>query len=168
MQDTKMVARTQERTHFSAGGESYFETEDQPSVSAVCGARTRSGEPCDRTPEPDKRRCRLHGGAPGSGAPRGNTNAKKHGRYSDKSRELRALGRVQIRTENLARAQLAVMNSRARGDPHRVEIAEERVSRCMQRLAKAALALERVLAERGNEDGRQRLVEGALRITAHV
>ena len=24
----------------------------------------------------------MHGGAPGSGAPRGNTNALKHGRYS--------------------------------------------------------------------------------------
>jgi hypothetical protein len=27
-------------------------------------------------------RCRLHGGAEGSGAPEGNQNALKHGRYS--------------------------------------------------------------------------------------
>jgi phospholipid transport system substrate-binding protein len=29
-----------------------------------------------------KRRCRMHGGAVGSGAPTGNTNALKHGRYT--------------------------------------------------------------------------------------
>jgi hypothetical protein len=29
-----------------------------------------------------KTRCRMHGGAPGSGAPRGNKNAFKHGLYT--------------------------------------------------------------------------------------
>jgi hypothetical protein len=29
-----------------------------------------------------KRRCRMHGGAPGSGAPLGNQNALKHGHYT--------------------------------------------------------------------------------------
>ena len=29
-----------------------------------------------------KSRCRMHGGAPGSGAPRGNKNALKHGRHA--------------------------------------------------------------------------------------
>jgi len=29
-----------------------------------------------------KRRCRMHGGAEGSGAPIGNTNALKHGMYT--------------------------------------------------------------------------------------
>jgi glucans biosynthesis protein len=29
-----------------------------------------------------KARCRMHGGATGSGAPRGNQNALKHGRYT--------------------------------------------------------------------------------------
>jgi uncharacterized protein YjcR len=37
----------------------------------------------------------MHGGAPGSGAPRGNKNALKHGRYTrealDERRQLRAL-----------------------------------------------------------------------------
>jgi len=48
-----------------------------------CGAKTRSGEPCRRSPAPGKRRCRLHGGAPGSGAPMGERNgAWKGGRYS--------------------------------------------------------------------------------------
>jgi hypothetical protein len=63
-------------------------------------------------------------------------------------------------------AQLAIMNSRACGDPRRIGIAEERVSRCMKRLRRAALALDRVLVERGHEDGRRRrLVEGALWLT---
>jgi hypothetical protein len=54
------------------------------------------------------------------------------------------------------------MNARARGDDHRVELAERRVSSCMQRLAKAALVLDRL----GDEEGRRRLVEGALRLAA--
>lgn len=29
-----------------------------------CGAKTRRGTPCAMTPEPGKRRCRLHGGRP--------------------------------------------------------------------------------------------------------
>lgn len=29
-----------------------------------------------------KARCRMHGGAKGSGAPKGNSNAFKHGRYT--------------------------------------------------------------------------------------
>ena len=56
------------------------------------------------------------------------------------------------------------MNSRARGDDRGVEIAEQNVSRCKERLRRAALALERVMVERGDEHGR-RLVEGALRFT---
>ena len=48
-----------------------------------CGAKTRSGEPCRRSPAPGKGQCRLHGGAPGSGAPAGERNgAWKGGRYS--------------------------------------------------------------------------------------
>jgi hypothetical protein len=42
-----------------------------------------------------KKRCRMHGGAPGSGASRGNKNALKHGRYTreaiEERRQLRAL-----------------------------------------------------------------------------
>lgn len=46
-----------------------------------CGARTRSGAPCKSPAIHGKKRCRMHGGI-GSGAPHGNTNAFKHGRYS--------------------------------------------------------------------------------------
>src|ERR1700681_1668841 len=45
-----------------------------------CGARTRKGTPC-QTPAMANGRCRMHGG-PSPGAPKGNKNALKHGRYS--------------------------------------------------------------------------------------
>jgi hypothetical protein len=45
-----------------------------------CGARNRAGKPCQRPASP-KGRCYYHGGAPGSGAPFGNQNGWKHGRY---------------------------------------------------------------------------------------
>jgi hypothetical protein len=47
-----------------------------------CGARTKSGGICESPPETGKKRCRLHGGAPGSGGTLGNKNAWKHGLYS--------------------------------------------------------------------------------------
>jgi len=53
--------------------------------SPRCGAKTRSGEPCMAPAVSGKKRCRMHGGAPGSGAPRGNQNALKHGLYTRKA-----------------------------------------------------------------------------------
>ena len=49
-------------------------------LSPRCGAMTRKRTPC-RSPAMPNGRCRMHGGkAPG--APVGNTNARKHGRYA--------------------------------------------------------------------------------------
>src|SRR6188472_1380000 len=45
-----------------------------------CLARTRSGKPC-QSPGMANGRCRMHGG-PSPGAPKGNRNAFKHGRYT--------------------------------------------------------------------------------------
>ena len=45
-----------------------------------CGAKTRSKKPC-QSPAMPNGRCRMHGG-PSPGAPSGNQNALKHGRYS--------------------------------------------------------------------------------------
>src|SRR6476661_4691401 len=42
-----------------------------------CGARTRGGKPC-RAPATKKGRCRLHGGASGSGGPPGKRNGQYH------------------------------------------------------------------------------------------
>jgi hypothetical protein len=50
---------------------------------ARCGSKTRSGSPCKSTPVTGRRRCRMHGGADGSGAPRGSKNGNyKHGRFT--------------------------------------------------------------------------------------
>jgi uncharacterized protein YjcR len=54
--------------------------------SPRCGAKTRSGGPCRSPAVNGKRRCRMHGGAPGSGAPFGNKNALKHGRFTREKR----------------------------------------------------------------------------------
>jgi hypothetical protein len=65
-------------------------------LSRRCGARTRSGSPC-QSPAMPNGRCRMHGG-PSPGAPKGNKNAFKHGRYSAKAvaqrREITALLRT--------------------------------------------------------------------------
>jgi glucans biosynthesis protein len=73
-------------------------------ASTRCGAKTRSGKPCKSPAVAGKKRCRMHGGAPGSGAPRGNKNALKHGRYTREAikerQQLRALlrqSRITIR-----------------------------------------------------------------------
>ena len=61
--------------------------------SPRCGARTRNGSPC-QSPAMPNGRCRLHGGL-SPGAPRGNRNAFKHGRYTTEAlvrrREVAAL-----------------------------------------------------------------------------
>jgi uncharacterized protein YjcR len=51
-------------------------------ASRRCGARTRSGGACRSPAVSGKRRCRMHGGAQGSGAPKANQNARKHGRFT--------------------------------------------------------------------------------------
>lgn len=58
-------------------------------ASRRCGARTRSGGACQAPAVRGKARCRMHGGARGSGAPRGNRNALKSGLYTAESLELR-------------------------------------------------------------------------------
>ncbi|MGB2931247.1 MAG: HGGxSTG domain-containing protein [Methyloceanibacter sp.] len=51
-------------------------------ASPRCGARTRMGTGCRSPAVGGKKRCRMHGGAKGSGAPEGNQNALKHGTYT--------------------------------------------------------------------------------------
>jgi hypothetical protein len=69
------------------GGRDQGKSEDQAHakqiamhLSSRCGARTRSGRPC-QSPAMPNGRCRMHGG-PSPGAPKGNKNAYKHGLYS--------------------------------------------------------------------------------------
>jgi len=51
-------------------------------ASPRCGANIRSAGSCRSPAVRGKRRCRMHGGAPDSGAPRGNRNARKHGLFT--------------------------------------------------------------------------------------
>ncbi|MDB5585012.1 MAG: hypothetical protein JWR80_10188 [Bradyrhizobium sp.] len=51
-------------------------------ASPRCGARTRTDGSCRAPAVRGKRRCRMHGGAAGSGAPKGNRNARRHGLFT--------------------------------------------------------------------------------------
>jgi len=51
-------------------------------ASPRCGAKTRTSGACRSPAVHGKKRCRMHGGAPGSGAPRSNRNARKHGLFT--------------------------------------------------------------------------------------
>jgi hypothetical protein len=56
---------------------------EQLRQAARFGARTRSGTPCRSPAVTGRRRCRMHGGAAGSGGPKGPRNGNyKHGRYT--------------------------------------------------------------------------------------
>lgn len=72
------------------------EVERSPKVEPMlasprCGAKTRKGTPCRSPAVGGKARCRMHGGAKGSGAPRGNANALKHGHFTRKALEERRM-----------------------------------------------------------------------------
>jgi uncharacterized protein YjcR len=51
-------------------------------ASPRCGAKARSGNACRSPAVHGNKRCRMHGGAAGSGAPRPNQNARKHGLFT--------------------------------------------------------------------------------------
>ena len=69
-----------------------------------CGARTRAGTPCRAPARRGRARCRMHGGADGSGAQPGNRNAFKHGLYSAETKARRRALRSLIRqSEKLMR-----------------------------------------------------------------
>ena len=58
-------------------------------TSPRCGAKTRQGTSCQSPAVSGKKRCRMHGGAKGSGAPTGNKNALKDGLYTAEAVSLR-------------------------------------------------------------------------------
>ncbi|WP_065750922.1 HGGxSTG domain-containing protein [Bradyrhizobium paxllaeri] len=64
-------------------------------ASPRCGANTRTSGACRSPAVHGKKRCRMHGGAQGSGAPRANRNARKHGLFTGDAiaerRQIRAL-----------------------------------------------------------------------------
>ena len=81
-----------------------------------CGAKTRSGAPCrsPRVRDPKggyRKRCRMHGGADGSGAQKGNKNALKSGEYTREALDARRQHRRELKEFN------AVLNCLAEGEP---------------------------------------------------
>ena len=57
--------------------------------SRKCDAKTRRGTRC-RSASMENGRCRMHGGT-STGAPKGNRNAWKHGKYSKETVQARRL-----------------------------------------------------------------------------
>ena len=51
-------------------------------ASPRCGAKTRTSGACRSPAVHGKKRCRMHGGAQRSGAPKANQNARKHGLFT--------------------------------------------------------------------------------------
>jgi len=62
-------------------------------ASPRCGAKIRSGGRCRSPAVRGKKRCRMHGGAPRSGAPKRNQNARKHGLFTGEA--IAERGRIQ-------------------------------------------------------------------------
>ena len=63
-----------------------------------CGAKTRAGQPCRQAAVKGRTRCRMHGGAEGSGGPSGNRNGNfKHGLFTRESKIVRRDMRAKIR-----------------------------------------------------------------------
>jgi hypothetical protein len=63
-----------------------------------CGAKTRAGHPCRQAAVAGRARCRMHGGAKGSGGPRGKRNGNfKCGLHTHETKSLHRAMRAKIR-----------------------------------------------------------------------
>ncbi len=63
-----------------------------------CGARTRAGRPCQQAAVHGRERCRMHGGAKGSGGPPGERNGNyKLGLWTGEAVAARRAARARIR-----------------------------------------------------------------------
>lgn len=71
-------------------------TKYQYLLSPKCGAKTRKHTPCLAPVVRGSQRCRMHGGK-GSGAPKGNQNAFKHGHMTKDAKDFRNSVRANIR-----------------------------------------------------------------------
>jgi hypothetical protein len=86
-----------------------------------CLARTRSRTLCQKPAAKGKKRCRLHGGAEGSGAPPGERNgAYRHGLYTREAIAERKAMRALIRSfREDGRAALSALDATAGARPTR-------------------------------------------------
>src|SRR5215204_5373348 len=66
-----------------------------------CGARTRAGSPCKQAAVTGRRRCRMHGGAHGSGGPLGQRNGNyRHGHFTKRAAETKRWLRAMLEQAN--------------------------------------------------------------------
>ena len=110
-----------------------------------CGARTRSGAPCQSPAVRGRQRCRMHGGT-NKGAPKRNRNAWKHG---DRSAE----AEQQLKTIKNTDRDLHLMSKLRQGDALR----STELERLMQ-----------MLMERGQLEGRDILLPAPRRSLARL
>ncbi len=105
-------------------------TSNQPEILASaprCGARarTRDGAPCRSPAVRGSARCLMHGGK-GSGAPRGNRNAWKHGAFTVRMKEIARYVRFTALMVRHARGMLWPMECEASRSLRRKAIARHR------------------------------------------
>ena len=64
-----------------------------------CGAKTKrnAGAPCCSPAVRGRQRCRIHGGAKGSGGQLGNSNALKHGCFTVQAKKIRKAVKIALR-----------------------------------------------------------------------
>jgi hypothetical protein len=63
-----------------------------------CGAKTRAGQPCRQAAVRGRSRCRMHGGANGSGGPRGDRNGRfTNGLHTGEAKAIRKVVRARVR-----------------------------------------------------------------------
>src|SRR5947209_5509362 len=98
---------------------------DNP-MRGECGARTRSGAPCRAPKVAGKSRCRMHGGAAGSGAPKGKRNGNwRHGRFTCEAIAERHAARSLLRSAHEMLAALA-----RHAEAHRGPNSDDRCAHC--------------------------------------
>lgn len=131
-----------------------------------CGARTRQGRPCLGLATTGRRRCRMHGGAAGSGAPLGNRNAWRHGRRSRAAGERRLLQRLVVAADAALMADLRIVDIVARGAVEEFDAAVQHSVAEEERLRQAAARLERLLAENGRIGEARALADEVAQLTA--
>lgn len=65
--------------------------------SPRCGAKTRQATACRSPAVKNKKRCRMHGGTKGSGAPLGSQNALKHGCHTNEVKQIKRAVRLVLK-----------------------------------------------------------------------
>ncbi|HGI8215542.1 HGGxSTG domain-containing protein [Legionella pneumophila serogroup 6] len=72
-------------------------TRSDPLGGARCGAKTRRNTECRAPSVKNKKRCRMHGGAKGSGAHVGSKNALKHELHTEEIKKIKKTVRVALK-----------------------------------------------------------------------